>query len=73
MLLLQITFLVGLTVENDGILVGAKVADSVLLSKKSIFGRRVFKSFTLRCLRSYRVFDSKRSCWITRLVVVLVA
>ena len=51
---------------------GAKVADSVLLAKRSILDRRLSKSFTLRCFRSYRVVDSTYSCRITRLVVVLV-
>ena len=59
MLLIQTTFLVGLTV------VVAKLADTVFLSNESLS-----KNLTLRCFCSVVVESSKICCWFERLVLV---
>ena len=71
MLLLQTTFLVGLTVV-DGLIVVAKLAETVFLSKESV-DLTFSKNLTLRCFCSCWVVveDSWSCCWINRLVVVV--
>ena len=67
MLLLQTTFLVGLTVV-DGVIVLAKMAETAVLSNESLS-----KNLTLRCFCSCWVVveDSWSCCWINGLVVVV--
>ena len=67
MLLLQTTFLLGLTVV-DGLIAAAKLAETVFLSNESLF-----KNLTLRCFCSCWVVveDSWSCCWINGLVVVV--
>ena len=67
MLLLQTTFLVGLTVV-DGVIVLAKLAETAFLSNESLF-----KNLTLRCFCSCWVVveDSWSCCWIKGFVVVV--
>ena len=63
MLLLQTTFLVGLTVDDE-VIVLAKLAETAFLSNESLS-----KNLTLRCLCSCR--DSWSFCWIKGFVVVV--